>query len=199
MTGIDKITKRIQDDAQQEIAATLAAANTEADSIRARYEAQATREQEEALRRGKEQAAERLRNLEGAAQLESRKRILAAKQRMLDLAFMRAEKTLAEMSGEPYLAFLSGLAANAAMSGKEQIILSAADAAAYGDAVCKAANALLTERGKPASLTLSEEQRETGGGLIVKEGDIETNCTFDTILRLQRPTLSSEVAKTLFP
>ena len=50
-----------------------------------------------------------------------------------------------------------------------------------------------------ALLTLSQETREMDGGLILREGNVEINCAFETQLRLLRGSMAAEVAGILFP
>lgn len=198
MNGIEKITGRIISDAQAEIDEVLSKAEAEAASIRARYESQAKREYEELTRRGSAHAQEREENLAGASHLEARKDTLAAKQSMVDRAFTLASKQLSSLPEADYISLLAKLAAKSSFSGKESMILSAQDAKKYGDKVLGEANALLQKQGKTATLTLSSEHRATGGGLLLRDGQIETNCTFETLLRLVRSDISGEVAKALF-
>ena len=47
-------------------------------------------------------------------------------------------------------------------------------------------------------LTLSEETRPIQGGFILVDGDVEVNCAFETLVRLQREKLEKEVADALF-
>lgn len=185
-------------DAQAEIDDVLSKAEAEAASIRARYESQAQREYEELTRRGNIQAQEREENLVGASHLEARKETLAAKQSMVDRAFALASEKLSSLPAEEYISLLAKLAAKSSFSGKESMILSAEDAKQYGDKIVSEANALLQQQGKPAALTLSSDHRITGGGLLLSDGQIETNCTFETLLRLVRTDISGEVAKALF-
>jgi V/A-type H+-transporting ATPase subunit E len=58
------------------------------------------------------------------------------------------------------------------------------------------ANAALGGKGK---LTLSDETRPIRGGFILVNGSVEVNCTFETLVRLQRGEIAGEVAKQLFP
>ncbi len=199
MNGIEKITQRIIEDAQNEAKSILDKAEAEAAALLAQFETQATRESEEILRRGFERAQEREKNLAGTAQMEARKDTLAAKQKMLDAAFTLAETKLKSLPQAEYITLLGSLAAQSSFSGEEAIILSPADHGAIGEAVLQAANEALSQAGKKAALTLSPETRETGGGLLLQDGKIETNCTFETLLRLCRGDVSGEVAATLFP
>ena len=47
-------------------------------------------------------------------------------------------------------------------------------------------------------LTLSEETRPIKGGFIMVDGDVEINCAFETLVRLQREKLEKDVANLLF-
>jgi len=49
-----------------------------------------------------------------------------------------------------------------------------------------------------AALTLSEETRPIRGGFILREGKVEVNCAFETLVRLQRTEMAGQVAKALF-
>lgn len=195
MNGIEKITGRINEDAQREIDAIAAQAKSEADAITARYNAQAEKEAAEILARGKANADERVERLASVAELEAKKMTLAAKQKVLDKAFDKALQDLTELSEEKYVALLAALAVKAASSGKEKIILSPADRSRYGVKVAEMANSALGKKGK---LTLSEETRDIKGGLLLSDGDVEVNCAFETLVRLTRNQIAGDVAKVLF-
>lgn len=195
MNGIEKITGRINEDAQREIDAIAAQAKSEADAITARYEAQAEKEAAEILARGKANADERVERLASVAELEAKKMTLAAKQKVLDKAFDKALQDLTELSEEKYVALLAALAVKAASSGSEKIILSPADRSRYGVKVAEMANSALGKKGR---LTLSEETRDIKGGLLLSDGDVEVNCAFETLVRLTRNQIAGDVAKVLF-
>ena len=90
------------------------------------------------------------------------------------------------------------MAAAAAITGEEEVIFSEADRARVGAKTVKRANELLSASGKPGTLTLSDATRPMSGGLILKQGDIEVNCTVDTLLDLSRSELAARVAEVLF-
>ena len=77
---------------------------------------------------------------------------------------------------------------------REEIILSAKDNKRVGAQVVEKANALV----KGGKLTLSGETREMDGGLILKDGQVEVNCAFETQLRVLREDMTAEVAAILF-
>ena len=195
MDGIEKITGRINADVQREIDELNAGARKEADEIAAQYKTQAERESAEILERGKKSAVEREERLAGVAQLECRKLELAARQDLLQEAFGKALDNLLHLPEKEYVDLLSKLAVKAARTGKEQVILSQKDRTRYGKQAVTAANEALGDKGR---LTLSEDARPIKGGLILSDGDVEVNCTFETLVRLQRSELEREVAKVLF-
>lgn len=198
MNGIDKITGRIDADTQAEIDTLLNNAEREAREIRESYAGVAEAEYRSTVERGEKDAAERIQRLGGVAQLEAQKLMLATKQEILDQAFDEAMKQLTSLPEEDYVTVLAKLAVDASQTGTESLVLSVKDRARYGKKVVIEANAMLEQAGKTAQLTLSEESREFQGGVYVKSGNVENNCTFETILRLLRQTNSGEVAKILF-
>ena len=195
MNGIEKITARINEDSRKEAYAILAEARAEAAEITARAKAEAQAVGDEVLAQGRRAAAEREDRLASTAQMECRKAVLCAKQDVIEEAFQAARKKLLELPSEQYVALLAGLAAKASVTGTEKLIFSPGHRAQVGKAVVVAANEKL---GPSAALTLSEESRPMDGGFILSDGAVEVNCTFDTLIRLQRGALAGEVAKVLF-
>ena len=194
MNGIEKITGRIASDAAQEIESIQAEARRQAEEITARYAGQAERESQELLERGRRSAEERVERLASVAQLEARKLELAAKQEMLSKAYDKALEQLLNLPDQEYTALLADLAVKASSTGQEAVILSQKDRTRFGKQVVTLAN----EKRKDGRLTLSGETRSIRGGLVLSDGDVEVNCTFETLVRLQRGELDREISKLLF-
>ena len=193
MKGLDKIIGRIRADAAAEIDAIRAEGDAKAAEVTAAYEAQAKAlldSEAEKSRQAAQSMAERGQRTDA---MDKSKAILAAKQQCIDEAFDRAAQKLRQLPREEYISVLAALAASAG-AGDEEIILSAADAAAIGAQVVEKANAAKSG----AAFTLSAETRELEGGLILKRGDVEVNCAFATHLRLLRQTMAADVAAILF-
>ena len=199
MEGIEKITARIIEDAEREIAAMQQETEEEVNTLLAQAQTEAEQESMELLIRGRRAAEERRERLSSSADMECRKLELAAKQELLQQSFDAALEELCALPQERYITLLSTLAVEASSSGRERMILSARDADRLGEEIVKAANAALQRAGRRGELTLSQETRPIPGGFILAEGDVELNGAFDTLVRLQREKLEKEVAAILFP
>ena len=194
MKGIEKITARIAADAQQEIAAVKEAADSRIREIRAGYEKKAEEAYEEQLRAGLRDAEQYASRIERTAQLESKKEVLALRQEMVSEAFRLAEAKIAAMDEQQYISYLARKACETGFKGEAQMIMSEKDKAAVGQKVADAVNAACPE----AKLTLADETKEMLGGFILRQGNVEMNCTVDIILELIRGEAAAEVAKVLF-
>ena len=142
-------------------------------------------------------------------------------------AFALAVEKLCSLPEEQYIALLADMAVRAARSGREQLIFSQKDRARIGKQVVMAANEILVKRVAPelpesladskvgaflgkvvqsttamvtgtGMLTLSEETRPIRGGFIFSDGDVEVNCAFDVLVRMERERLEKDVADLLF-
>ena len=227
MDGMEKITARIREDADREIAQMNQETDRQIQALQEQAQAQADREREEILARGTRAAAERLERLKSAAQMERRKLELAAKQEVLGEAFDKALEKLCTLPEEEYIQLLTALVLQAVSTGREQIIFSPKDRARIGKAVVVAANEALVKQVAPelpdsltdskvgaflgkmvnsataqitgtGLLTLSEETRPIQGGFILVDGPVEVNCSFEAMFRLQREKLEKPAAELLF-
>ena len=193
MNGIEKITQRIASDAQAEVDRILGDARDEAGRIAANYRAQADAEAAELAAKNEKAAAEREERLVSAAQMEARKVQLAAKQEMLEKAYIQALDKLCALPEEQYVAILADLLVKASSNGKEEAVFSPEDRERVGEAAVAKANELSGKQ-----LRLSEETQPIRGGFILKDKNVEVNCTFETLVRLQKVETAGAVAQKLF-
>ena len=122
--------------------------------------------------------------VEGTEAEFQRKLELAAKQEVLEQAFQLALDDLCALPAEQYQQLLVALLKKASTTGREQVIFSPKDRQALGRQTVDTANAAMS-----AHLTLSEQTRPIRGGFILADGDVELNCAFETLVRLQREKL----------
>ncbi len=227
MNGVDKITGRIMEDAQAKADAIVAEARGQAAVILSDYQAQADKIKADALAQGQAEAKQRKERAEGAAQLEARKRLLEAKQGLLQDTFRAAVDALKNQPKEDYISFLADLMVAASATGREQVILNAADRAQVGKEAVTLANRRLAEKVAPklpdavtqnklgaaldkvvtaasavaqgtGMLTLSAQTRDIAGGCILADGLVEVNCALETLVEQQKETVSGEIAQLLF-
>ncbi len=227
MKGIEKITARIEQDANADIAAQMKAAEEKAAAVRAQYEAQAREETAKAAENAEKAALQLVERAESAARMDAKKLILSAKQECIDKAFAQAAKNLLTLPEEEYVDLLARIAARSAQTGREEVLLNQRDRDAVGAKVVSRANQILAKSVAPnlpeelksskagkiidkvvtganavlqgtAMLTLAQETRDITGGLILRDGSVEINCAFETQLRLLREEMAADVAKVLF-
>ena len=198
MNGIEKITGRILSEAEAEAAAIVEEAEKNAAAVRAQWAEKAEKTAAEQLEKGEAEIEQKVQRAARAARLDAKKEVLGLKQEMVSAAYGRALEKILALPREKYAEFLASQAAAAALTGKEEVILNGADRAAVGEAVLASANAKLRGRGLPGELTLSGTTREMSGGLALKQGAVEVNCTLESLIELSRSALDAEVAGILF-
>jgi len=198
MKGIEKITAHIEADANAEAQAILDEATQKAKAIEADYKQKAQDEYWSLIKSGTEDCQDRVQRMGRLASMESQKSILATKQEMVAKAFDKAEEKIVNLPQDKYVEFLAKLASKSASSGEEEIILNERDKNACGEAVAKAANALLADKGIKGNLKVSGETAEISGGLILRSGGIDVNCTVDTLIEICRGEMASQLAEVMF-
>ena len=194
MKGTEKIIAHIQADAKAQADAILAQAEQQCAEIRQNYEIKARDAYGEKIRVGVKANQDKLDSIDRLARMEGRKSVLALKQEMVSASFDRACEMLVSLPGDKYVELLAKLAAQASVSGDEELVLNERDRAGIGEAVVKAAN----EELGGGKLTLAGETGDFKGGLILRRGSIEANCTVELLVELCRGEMSAQLAKVLF-
>ena len=198
MKGTEKIIAHIRADGDAEAKKIIDDASKQAEEKRAESFKAALSEYEKLMQAGNAECEDILSGSRRIAEMEAKKSVLSVKQEMISAAFDAAREEIVNMPRDKYTQFLARMAAEAAASGMEEIVLNARDKAEVGKSVCKAANELLSAKGTPGKLTVSEDTADISGGVIVRFGGIETNCSIDALIRQRRSGLSTEVAAALF-
>ena len=124
--------------------------------------------------------------------MEARKSVLAVKQEMVEKSFALAAEKIVALPEDRYIAFLAELARRASVTGDEEVILNQRDHDSIGSKLLQALNA------DGGHMTLSDEIRDITGGLILRRGSIEANCSVELLVELCRGELSSRLAEILF-
>ncbi|MBS7365368.1 MAG: V-type ATP synthase subunit E [Oscillospiraceae bacterium] len=198
MNGIDRITDRIEADAREQAKAIIAEAEAKCAEIRKENEKKAQERYLQLIRNGTKDCESGLERRKSAAEMDAKKSVLALKQDCVAEAFDMAKRRLADMPEDSYVGFLASLAASAAADGSGEIVLSARDRERCGKAVLERANAALAAKGLTPALTLAADSREISGGLILRQGGVEVNCSIEALVEALKGPMTADVARTLF-
>ena len=192
MNGLERITSRIEAEAKSEVHTIVENGRKEISAAVDGWVQKIEAERRELADRNEKAAAEREERLKSAAEMDARKTILATKQELVEAAYAKALDQLCALSGQEKIDLLADLLVRASSSGAEEAVFSAADSADGAKAVEKA-NAASGKK-----LTASKDAAPIRGGFILRDKNVEVNCAFETLVRLQKAETAGAVAKILF-
>ena len=198
MTGIDKITAHIEADAQAEAKSLLDDAYAKAKDSIAEYDKLAHDEYVRIIQEGVKDCEDKVQRMQRLANMEAKKEVLAEKQDIIQKAFLSAQDRIVNLPEVEYIEFLATLASSSAKTGQAEIILNQRDKDKYGLRLLKAANEKLNANGIAGNLQLSEYIGKFAGGLILKQGSIEINCTIEILIELCKDEMSAQLSEVLF-
>jgi len=198
MDGINKITERIESETRGEIEALQAVTAEKCREIKDNYNNMAQDEYWKLINAGTKECEMQVQRLAGTAAMEVKKSILTMKQEAVARVFGEAVTELCNMPEDKYVDFLARQAASAVSTGLEELVFNARDKASCAKSVTKAANELLKKRGLLPKLTVCDKTGSFRGGLMVRQGDIEMNCTVEKLVELSKSELSTQIAGLLF-
>lgn len=199
-----KITDKIAQDAQSFEEVSLREAEAGAAVIRDDYKSKADYAVAVIADKSKNNAARIVERAESGAELVKRNGALAAKSAILDDVFNIAVERIISSDDAQYLELMTAIAISAAedinagqtdnginpCAGK--IIMNKNDAIKFGKQLAEAS----AKSGK--NLTLSDERANIRGGFILRYGDIDVNCSIESIVASMRPKLEPQAINILF-
>ena len=219
MNGLEKITARIQADARERARIILQEAEEDCRRITAEYderaEAARRRIEDENLRAGETLVA---RTRTEAANY-ARDLTQTTRAALLDRAFEEAKQNLRSTDYGKYRELLVALLVSALLEqdraetesrewGDEEaeidrleVLLNTEDRERFGPAVIEGARKIAERRvgrEKAAALTLSDKTADIDGGVVLRFGNVELNCSLTVILADLRQELETSVAAVLF-
>ena len=219
MNGLDKITERIITDAKEQARQILEQAQADcrsaaqeyadrADAIRARISERTMKEGEELIARARSSAAMTRRDI-----------LIAAKAKILDRTFAAAKAQICDTDYGKYRELLVALLSCALIDqakneqtclelGDEvaefdtfEVLLNETDRARFGTSLLESARKNTERRigsERAEKLRLSDEVADIEGGLILRYGNVETNCSISALLGEMRRELEPKISALLF-
>jgi V/A-type H+-transporting ATPase subunit E len=196
LNNIESIIKRIANDAQAQAQQKIDEAQAEAKQILADYEQQAKTLSQQTQERAQKEAAVIAERVESQSGLIRRNMMLQYKRQAIEQAFQKALEVLCAQESGKQVELLSAAAAKYITS-DAQVLLNEKDSAAFGQALIEAIGNKLKEQNKPYAVSLSPNPASIQGGMILAEGNIETNLSYEILIKNMRDELEAEVARVL--
>lgn len=188
MESISKILDGILAEGNAEAQQIIVAGRESAKEIFGRYEKEAGAIQRDILAKAEKKADEIQRRYSSQAGIESRNIKLSARRTALEQAFANAEQRMASMPERQKIDFYERLIARYSDGDDVVVQLNAADRNAFGRKI----------KVKGITVRFDDEAGDFSGGLIIRERDAETNCTFGMMVETAKKEMESEVASELF-
>ena len=219
--GLNKITDKILAEAKANAERITASAKADCDRIRADYAARAEEIRRANEREAEQKAADLIARAKSSAAMEGRDLVGQKRSELIEQAFQRAFGEVEARSQKEYTDLVVGLLAaalcelseteekNLALYGEEdgsaalpyEVVLNRKDRSAIGSAVVeqtrKRLKGKLTEA-RLQKLVLAQDTAEINGGVILRYGDVESNCSLEMIFSQLRRELETDVSRTLF-
>jgi V/A-type H+-transporting ATPase subunit E len=197
MTGLEKILKVIEADAEAGVETVIAQAKQEADEILEAAKEDALKKCAQIADKSEADIKAVISRAESAATLQEKKTILDTKQQIISNIISKARNSLAKLPDSEYTDIIIQIVKKYAHDKAGKLLFSAVDKKRLSlDFETKLKQALSD---KPAaSLTVSEESAPVEGGFLLIYGDIEENCTFDALFSALKEELQDKVNTLLF-
>ena len=219
MTGLEKVTGKIIADAEADARVILERAEAECEAIKAKYAAATEAEVEKLTDECDRECQALIIRARSSAAMAKRNAVLEARAQLIDDAYAAAEKQIKSMSGEQYLDLLQRMLRSALKSqleGEEEsmrlygedispavyeVVLNTRDRETYGEKLLEAYRAGYGARLSPvvlAKLRLAPDTDPIDGGIILRCGPVETNCSLSMLMAANRRETEARVSRILF-
>ncbi len=196
MNNIESIVKKIADDAKLSAEQKIAEAQQEAQQIVSDYQAQADKIMQDAQAQAQKQASVIAERVESQSGLIRRNLMLQYKREAIEQAFQKSLEVLCAQDADKQVTLLSDAAVKY-LSADAKVILNEKDKAAFGEKLVSEISRKLQAANKNFSVSLSADAGSMQGGMILAEGSIETNLSYEILVKNIRDELEGEVAKVL--
>ena len=223
MTGLERITAKIIAEAESDAAKILEAADDRCTVISKEADEKAMAAEKKIAEQNEKKCEDIISRAKSSANMTKRNILLEAESEMIDRAFETARREILNFPKEKYcemlVTLISGSLAglietervNREVYGdteelpeEEQpyeILLNADDKAAYGGIILEELRRKVVGKIDSSVLKkvkISDETVNIDGGIILRYGNIELNCSISKMINGLRATLEGEIAKVIF-
>lgn len=219
MTGLEKITARIQARGREQASEILQRAEADCREIEADYSARAATARERIRLEGLAAGEETVNRTRNAIAKTERELMQGARARMLDKAFEAARTEICSTDYGKYRELLIALLVCALLEqdrvereslalGDEvaefacfEVLMNEQDRERFGQAVVDGARRVTERRigyQKAQKIQLCEQTVPIDGGLVLRFGNVELNCSLALVLADLRREIEPQIAAVLF-
>ena len=219
MTGLEKVIGKITSDAEADAREILARADAECAAIREEQEALRTAELERMREQNDRECQALIIRAKSSAAMARRDAVLEARAEILGEAYAAAEKQIRSMNATQYLELLQKMLRTALKQQLEaeedslrlygedispetyEVVMNHRDRENYGKKLLSMFRKGLGSKYPKAALSkleLAEDTVEIDGGLILRCGPVETNCSLSMLLAENRRETEARVSRILF-
>jgi|YNPMSStandDraft_1061717.scaffolds.fasta_scaffold01597_12 V/A-type H+-transporting ATPase subunit E len=199
MQDLQPIIQKILDDGKKEAEAIVSRARAKSEEIISEGVKIAEDNIKEARLKAAGDAETIKKTMISSAHMEGRKKVLMTKQQIIKQTVEKAINVIMDMPEEQYIDFVASLVlAVPDLNGKINAVFSKRDKQQYAQAICSRVNTQLLEKGIPAVLEVSSEDRDIKGGVILIKDNIEINYSIDALVRAKYDELTAVAAAILF-
>jgi len=192
--AVQDILKKIKADAEANASEIVAEGKAAGSKVLADAQKDIDAQKEKLLSRARQHADEERNRIITLARLAARRELLGEKQGLIDRVFDETRKGILGMDAGEYRKLMRAFLEANADTGNEEVIIDANESRIDQGFLDEVSRSL----GRGSGLKLASERRPIGGGFFLREGNVETNCTLDTILRDARERVETDVAAILF-
>ena len=219
MTGLEKVTGKIIADAEADARVILDRAEAECAAVKEKYAAATEAELEKLREENDRECQSLIIRARSSAAMAKRNALLEARAALLDEAYAMAERQIKNLNPEQYLDLLQKMLRSALknqLAGEEEsmrlysedispavyeVILNSRDRDTYGETLLPAFKtgygARLPETAH-AKLRMAAETAPIDGGLVLRCGPVETNCSLAMLMAENRRETEARVSRILF-
>ncbi|MCQ2430582.1 MAG: V-type ATP synthase subunit E [Clostridia bacterium] len=219
MIGLEKVTGKIIADAEADARSILAKAEEDCKTRRAEVQS-ATDAEKDRIRQNAERECEAVVvRAKSSAVMAKRNVLLETRAEMVDEAYRRAAKEVRDMPADKYFELLTMMlkgALSRQLEGERdsmrlygedisperyEILLNTRDKKNYGEQLLAAARSTLCGKvgiTDPARVVLASDTADINGGLVLRCGDVEANCSLTMLFAEVRRTTEQAVSEALF-
>lgn len=188
MKELSRVLDAIGDEAAEEADKIAQNAEKESRRIQMQYEQKARERRKEIIRTAEKKAAQIRQRSISHAGTESRNLKLCARHRILDEVLKRTEEKLTALDTNEKKTLYERIIAGCSSDRNITVTLNEKDARQIGTK--------LKVRGR--NITIDSNAGSFSGGLIIKEKNTETDCTFHIMVETAGRQMESELAAVLF-